>query len=86
VVIEDSGNGVQAAVAAGLRTLVTVSSYTADEDFAGASLVVSSLGDADESARVIADPLGVSPGPKLGLADLERIRHLDRPPTSREDS
>ena len=48
VVIEDSGNGVQAAVAAGLRTLVTVSSYTADEDFAGASLVVSSLGDADE--------------------------------------
>jgi len=86
VVIEDSGNGVQAALAAGLRTLVTVSSYTADEDFAGASLVVSSLGDAGEPARVIADPLGVSPGPELGLADLERVLHLDRPPTSREDS
>ena len=76
----------QAAVAAGLRTLVTVSSYTADEDFTGASLVVSSLGDAGEPARVIADPLGVSPGPQLGLADLERILDLDRPTTSKEDS
>jgi len=86
VVIEDSGNGVQAAVAAGLRTLVTVSSYTADEDFTGASLVVSSLGDPGEPARVVADPLGVSPGPQLGLADLERVLDLDRPPTSKEDS
>ena len=86
VVVEDSGNGVQAAVAAGLRTLVTVSSYTADEDFTGASLVVSSLGDAGEPARIIADPLGVSPGPQLGLADLERILDLDRPTTSKEDS
>ena len=39
-----------------------------------------------EPARVIADPLGVSPGPQLGLADLERILDLDRPMTSKEDS
>ena len=45
VVVEDSANGLRAALGAGLRTVVTVSSYTADEDFTGASLVVSSLGD-----------------------------------------
>lgn len=84
VVIEDSGNGVEAAVAAGLRTLVTVSSYTEDEDFAGASLVVSSLGDASEPARVIADPLEVAPAPEIGLAELERILRLDRPSASEE--
>jgi HAD superfamily hydrolase (TIGR01509 family) len=79
VVIEDSGNGVEAAVAAGLRTLVTVSSYTVDEDFTGASLVVSSLGDQTEAARVLADPFHVAPGPEIGLADLKRILGLDRP-------
>lgn len=84
VVIEDSGNGVEAAVAAGLRTLVTVSSYTTDEDFTGASLVVSSLGDDSEPAEVIADPLHVAPGRHIGLADLERILELDRPLPSKE--
>jgi HAD superfamily hydrolase (TIGR01509 family) len=86
VVIEDSGNGVEAAVAAGLRTLVTVSSYTRAEDFSGASLVVSSLGDESELAEVIADPFHVDPGPQLGLADLERLLQLDRPLPSKETS
>ena len=37
--------------------MVTVSTYTADEDFTGAALVVSSLGDPDgEQATVLADP------------------------------
>ena len=45
IVVEDSANGLRAALGAGLRTVVTVSSYTADEDFTGASLVVTSLGD-----------------------------------------
>ncbi|MDR5699014.1 HAD-IA family hydrolase [Agromyces aerolatus] len=84
VVIEDSGNGVEAAVAAGLRTLVTVSSYTRDEDFTGASLVVSSLGDDTEIAEVIADPLDLVPGPELGLADLERILARERPQPGKE--
>ncbi len=85
VVVEDSGNGVAASVAAGLRTLVTVSSYTADEDFTGASLVLSSLGDDAEPARVLADPFGVAPGPQLGIADLEAILAHDGP-QPREDS
>lgn len=73
LVIEDSENGVKAALAAGLRTLVTVSSFTVDEDFSGASLVVSSLGDADEPARVLFDPHDIHPGQQVSVADLARV-------------
>lgn len=74
VVVEDSRNGLLAARAAGLRCIVTVSSYTAEEDFRGASLVVSELGDPDgPSAQVLADPLRIEPGPVVGLAELQRI-------------
>ena len=73
LVIEDSENGVKAALAAGLKTVVTVSSFTVDEDFSGASLVVSSLGDEDEPARVISDPRDIHPAEQVSLADLARI-------------
>ncbi|WP_425955458.1 HAD-IA family hydrolase [Xylanimonas sp. McL0601] len=43
IVVEDSGGGLAAALAAGLRTVVTVSAYTADDDFTGAALVVPDL-------------------------------------------
>jgi HAD superfamily hydrolase (TIGR01509 family) len=57
IVVEDSGNGLRAAVDAGLRTVVTVSGFTREEDFTGASLVVSSLGESDgEQAEVLANP------------------------------
>jgi HAD superfamily hydrolase (TIGR01509 family) len=79
IVLEDSGNGVAASVAAGLRTVVTVSAYTVDEDFSGASLVVSSLGDDTEPARVIADPLGVRPGAEVTLDDLTAVLEQPRP-------
>lgn len=63
VVIEDSANGLRSALAAGIRTLITVSSYTREEDFTGAALVVSSLGDpGGEVAGVLADAAGVRPG------------------------
>ncbi len=45
VVVEDSGIGVEAAVAAGLTVLVTVSSYTHDDDFSHAAVVLPNLGD-----------------------------------------
>ncbi|POH64217.1 haloacid dehalogenase [Cryobacterium zongtaii] len=85
LVIEDSENGLRAALAAGLATVVTVSSYTADEDFDGAALVVSSLGDpAGPTAEILADPAGIHPGPYLRLADLVTI--LTLPGTSRTGS
>ncbi len=45
LVIEDSRNGLLAAVGAGLRCVVTVNGYTEDEDASEAVMVVTSLGD-----------------------------------------
>jgi len=45
VVIEDSRNGLLAALGAGIRCLITTSAYTLDEDFTGAARVVPELGD-----------------------------------------
>lgn len=45
IVIEDSRNGLLAATGAGLPTLITISTYTAEEDFHEAVKVVPELGD-----------------------------------------
>ena len=45
MVVEDSRNGLLAATGAGFPTLITTSTYTVDEDFAGAVKVVPELGD-----------------------------------------
>ena len=74
IVIEDSRNGLLAAVNAGLRCVVTVSGYTADEDMSEAVLVVTSLGDPGEAARVIANRGGTLPGDQVTLADLDACR------------
>ncbi|HWK26076.1 MAG TPA: HAD-IA family hydrolase [Solirubrobacter sp.] len=70
LVIEDSRNGLLAAVRAGLRCVVTVSGYTAGEDFSEALLVVSSLGDPGEPARVLVNHSRVRPRDQVTLADL----------------
>jgi beta-phosphoglucomutase-like phosphatase (HAD superfamily) len=46
VVIEDSRNGLLAAVGAGMPCVITTSTYTKDEDFNEAARVVPELGDA----------------------------------------
>ncbi len=43
--IEDSANGLESANAAGVGTVITVATYTADETFIGARAVLSDLGD-----------------------------------------
>jgi HAD superfamily hydrolase (TIGR01509 family) len=70
VVVEDSRNGLLAASGAGLPALITVNGYTAGEDFTGAALVVTSLGDPGEPARVIANRTAASPGDLVDLTDL----------------
>ncbi len=73
LVIEDSRNGLLAAVGAGLRCVVTVNPYTEEEDSAEAVLVVSSLGDpGGERTRVIANRSEARPGEFITLPDLER--------------
>ncbi len=77
--IEDSGNGCAAAVGAGLTCVVTVNDYTRAEDFTGARLVVSSLGDPDQPpVTVFSDPGGLAqgglaPGGFLALTDLASL-------------
>jgi HAD superfamily hydrolase (TIGR01509 family) len=71
LVIEDSRIGFAAATAAGLRCVITVNGYTENEDFRGAALVVSSLGEpGGERARVLSDESAVYPGSFITLADL----------------
>ena len=45
VAFEDSANGANAARGAGLRVVVTPGIYTADDDFSGATSVISDLGE-----------------------------------------
>lgn len=74
VAVEDSSNGLRAALAAGIPTVVTVSSYTADEDFAGSALVVDCLGDPPEHrCAVIADPLHLAPRDAVRLTDIANL-------------
>jgi beta-phosphoglucomutase-like phosphatase (HAD superfamily) len=70
--IEDSRNGLLAATGAGLRCLMTINGYTADEDASEAVLVVSSLGDpGGEVTTVLANRSAARPGDWVTLADLE---------------
>jgi len=72
LVVEDSRNGLLAAVAAGLRCLVTVNGYTEAEDSSEAILVVGSLGDpGGEATTVIANRSAARPGDWITLEDLE---------------
>ncbi len=76
VAIEDSDIGVRSALAAGLRAvLVTVSPYTAYQDFGAVPLVADGLGEPDLPARV----LGGAPLDGLGreaLVDLAVLARL----------
>jgi HAD superfamily hydrolase (TIGR01509 family) len=50
--LEDSGNGWLSAHAAGLKCVVTVNGYTANQDFEGADLVVSEFGERDSGSAI----------------------------------
>lgn len=45
IAVEDSENGLRASLAAGLDTVVTVNEYTRPQDFTGAAVVLSDLGE-----------------------------------------
>jgi HAD superfamily hydrolase (TIGR01509 family) len=76
VVVEDSEVGLGAARAAELACIVTPSSYTVTEDFSAAAAVVSTLGERDQPAVVLADPHGVAFGEFVDLDALQRLLDL----------
>ena len=69
VAIEDSAIGLQAALAAGVATIVTASGYTRDESFARAVVVLGDLGEPDRPADVFAGRT-----PPLGFVDVAFAR------------
>ncbi len=69
--VEDSHIGLRASLDAGIRTLVTVSAYTLDEDFTGAVAVLSDLGEPGSPARTLAGA-----GPANGVVDVAYARAL----------
>jgi len=73
VVIEDSRNGLQSATAAGMTCVITYNPLTQAEDFSEAALVVSSLGDPGEPARIAANRSQARPSGLITVADLDVI-------------
>ncbi|HQU15332.1 MAG: phosphatase [Chromatiales bacterium 21-64-14] len=69
--LEDSENGLRAARAAGVPTVVTVSHYTQEQDFSGALLVVDHLGEPEQ-------PFHIRSGAVHGATwvDLDLLRRL----------
>ena len=70
LVIEDSDNGLESAVAAKMKTIVTVNNYTLQQDFSKAALVVSDLGEPDRACKVLQ---GDFTGDYLDLANLRSL-------------
>jgi len=70
VAIEDSANGLRAAKAAGLFTIVTPSYWTRTEDFSAADLVLPSLGSAERALPAAAAAL--IGGGLLGIREIDR--------------
>lgn len=74
VVVEDSRNGLLAAVAAGMTTIVTFNQLTENEDFSEAAIVVSSLGDPDGEQTIVAqNRTEANPAGYVSVDDLETI-------------
>jgi beta-phosphoglucomutase-like phosphatase (HAD superfamily) len=53
IAFEDSENGMAATSAAGIRVIITVNGYTEDGDYAGAELVLDTLGEPGAPCRVL---------------------------------
>jgi HAD superfamily hydrolase (TIGR01509 family) len=73
VVVEDSGNGLQSATAAGMTCVITYNALTQGEDFSEAALVVSSLGEPGDPATVAANRSQARVSGMVTVADLEAI-------------
>lgn len=73
VAVEDSDNGVEAAIAAGLRVAAVTNDYTADQQLPGAAVVLDGFGTPAEPATVRHDPHAVIAAGVLDVAALRRL-------------
>lgn len=58
---EDSENGIRSSLGAGIKTLVTVNDYTAEQNFDGAVSVISDLGEPDAEPQILRGSLHGQP-------------------------
>lgn len=68
--LEDSENGLHSSTGAGLKTIITVTDYTREQNFSGALVVLSDLGEPDQPMTVLQ---GSADG--KNYVDLELLRH-----------
>ncbi len=73
VVVEDSGEGLSASVAAGIPCVVVVNGYTADHELDDADLVLDGFGEREAPAKVISDRAGTGCDGVLTLDVLRRV-------------
>ena len=76
LVFEDSAQGLQAAIAAGLTTVVTLNDYTRHHDFAQAALVVNHLGELEQPFEIQLHRAGLEAAIAKPYFDLELARQL----------
>jgi beta-phosphoglucomutase-like phosphatase (HAD superfamily) len=69
--LEDSGNGLLSARAAGIDVVITVNRYTDQHDFTAAALVLDHLGEPDMPCKMIQGRL--QPGPVIDTDYLRRL-------------
>ncbi|MBY0578180.1 MAG: HAD family hydrolase [Burkholderiales bacterium] len=53
IAVEDSENGFQASRGAGIKTVITVTDYTKDQNFSGAAAILSDLGEPETPFNVL---------------------------------
>lgn len=80
VIVEDSHIGLGAAMAAGIPCIVTKSSYTADEDFTGADMIVDELGEDPETGVTLDTLKGLLKEPAVASGVLSASVSADEPP------
>ena len=83
IAIEDTTNGNRAALAAGIKTIITTHEFTIDSDFSGASLVLDDMGEPGHDFNVI---MGDSYGHKYLNLELMKNILLNEPTESDESS
>ena len=70
VIVEDSREGLEAAVAARIPCVVVVNGYTRDHDLSEAGLVLDGFGEPDSRAEVLSDRAGTGCDGVLGVTTL----------------
>lgn len=77
VAVEDSRNGLEAALAAGVPCVMVVNDYTRGEDTTGAELVVDGFGDG-QPAQVLAGDAAAVPGGRITSATFAHVARAAR--------